>query len=123
MESQKIIIICIIIFLGFIVGIAGFVQGLILFASSLNNKKAILDDLKKYDEESYFVLVNTGNSFSKKIIKLIFRLMRDKELKNTNKTLYRYVRATKIFLWEMLIFVVLWIIGVVIIKIFGKSVA
>ena len=123
MENQKIIIICIIIFLGFIVGIAGFVQGLILFASSLNNKKAILDDLKKYDEESYFILVNTGNSFSKKIIKLIFRLMRDKELKNTNKTLYRYVRGTKIFLWEMLIFVVLWIIGVVIIKIFGKSVA
>ncbi|MBR4004691.1 MAG: hypothetical protein IKI90_02475 [Treponema sp.] len=122
MKRLFIILVCIFFALFVIIFLIAFIQGCILVFSFPSDKKALLDELKKYDEDDYNMVVSHQIYNPKKIFKLIKKLWKDPEIKNNYKTLYLYLKRYKTIIYEMLILVVLMVLFSVIIEVFGSKV-
>lgn len=105
-----------------VLAIAVFIQGIMFISSFSTNKKEILDAIKNYDVDSYEVIVKKDIPYTKTALKLMRKLWKDKELKNSNKLLYYYVKRYKIILLEMLIFAVLLFLSTIVVQVAAKKV-
>ena len=105
-----------------VLAITIFIHGIVFLSSFSSNKKAILEDLKKYDVDSYEIIVKKEIPYTKTVLKLMKKLWKDKELKNNNKRLYYYVKQYKILLFEMFAFAVLLISSTIVIQIMSRNV-